>query len=182
MATNPTYWRLIAHHEDREGAVEEILFKERIGIGWGAIGDLRLNPPSDARDIRDRIRLAYPESSNATQGGQSLLRLWQMKPGDRVFVAGPRPQVLLFEITGEYEWFEEGEPSGTISTAGRFGCLRVTRQRPGAVWGSNGYRAKWCEPRSCGFSRRQHCAMRSLDMEPSVAGVRSRIDKISALT
>jgi hypothetical protein len=34
-------WRLVAHHEDSAGAIEEMKQRSRIAIGWSKIGDLR---------------------------------------------------------------------------------------------------------------------------------------------
>ncbi len=106
-------WRLIAHHNDRDHAVELVRTKRRIAIGWGATGDLREMPkPVTAPEIRKRITEMLPKNRNATDGGQSLRRLLSgVQVGDRVVVKGHKAKVVV-EVTGPYQWVQTHDLEG----------------------------------------------------------------------
>lgn len=101
-------WRLIAHHELPDQAIEEMERRDRIAVGWSRIGDLSKNPPKDASDLTQRISMVYPDLDNAHLGGPSLWNLWRMEPGDLLIANAHGKRRKVFEITGGYEYDEAG--------------------------------------------------------------------------
>lgn len=101
-------WRLIAHHEQPDQAIEAMASRDRIAVGWSLIGDLSKNPPMDSSDLTRRISACYPDLDNAHLGGPSLWNLWCMEPGDLVIVNARGRRRKVFEITGGYEYDKVG--------------------------------------------------------------------------
>lgn len=102
-------WRLVAHHEDALGAIEEMKERGRIAIGWSKIGDLQIPEINNASKITSLISRAYPDLNNANLGGPSLWNLYkQMAEGDLVIVNSNGKRNCVFEVLGPYS-FEEGQ-------------------------------------------------------------------------
>ncbi len=78
-----TIWRLIAHHQNRDGALRWSLRNGRIAIGWGAIGDIQAQGSQSPEEIRDAIQHFYSELSNSSNGGSSLWNFYSI-------IANPR--------------------------------------------------------------------------------------------
>jgi hypothetical protein len=101
-------WRLIAHDEDPDGAIEEMKHRSRIAIGWTAIGDLRQTDVQSPSEITSLISAAYPNLKDAHLGGPSLWNFYRnVEPGDFVIVNGTRGRDCVFEVVGSY--FYESE-------------------------------------------------------------------------
>lgn len=129
-------WRLIAHHEDPHGAIEEMKQRGRIAIGWTDIGDLRRETIHGQSDITSLISAAYPESSNAHLGGPSLWNLYRnVAPGDLVILNAKSRRVCVLEVTGPY-LYESG--AGEILGYGHQRAACLTDLDPEDLWdGSN---------------------------------------------
>lgn len=102
-------WRLVAHHEQGEEALAEMLAQNILAVGWSDVGDLRKLEPASAKEISESIPNAYPDLANAQLGGPSLWNLFRLvKPGDLVIVTIRSSRKCVFEVTGEYR-FAEGD-------------------------------------------------------------------------
>ena len=102
-------WRLIAHHENPADAIQLMKQKNRIAIGWSAIGNLFGILPTNQSVITKAITQAYPDLDNANLGGPSLWNLYaKMKEGDFVILSAKGKRDCVFEVTGPY-FFEDGE-------------------------------------------------------------------------
>ncbi|WP_080762067.1 MULTISPECIES: HNH endonuclease [Pseudomonas] len=96
-------WRLVAHHEDSAGAIEEMKQRSRIAIGWSKIGDLRGASIDGSRRIGGLISRSYPELKNSNFGGPSLWNLYKrMSEGDLVIVTSKSKRCCVFEVVGPY--------------------------------------------------------------------------------
>ncbi len=96
-------WRLIAHHEEGENAIELMKEKSRIAIGWSKIGDLILIGPKNASDITSSISLSYKSRNNSHLGGPSLWNLYsEMEEGDLVIINTGGRRRCVFEVGGPY--------------------------------------------------------------------------------
>lgn len=125
-------WRLIAHHEDAVGAVEEMQDRNRIAIGWSDTGDLRKASVSGASDIGSLIARAYDGISNAHLGGPSLWNLYhEMRSGDMVIVNANGKRRCVFQIIGPYR-FERG-PQQIIGYAHQRAAA-LTSINPDELW------------------------------------------------
>jgi len=102
-------WRLIAHHKKPDEAIELMIEKSRIAIGWSDIGDMTKLSPKNQSEITRAIKKAYPHLNNAHLGGPSLWNLFRkMRKGDLVTLNAKSRKICVFEITGEY-FFEDGD-------------------------------------------------------------------------
>jgi hypothetical protein len=96
-------WRLVAHHEDPEGATEWAIAAGKVAVGWGSSGDLRDLAPSSATEISRSLPSVYPDLQNAHLGGPSLWNFFKlMEIGDLVIVSGASERIHVVEITGNY--------------------------------------------------------------------------------
>lgn len=96
-------WRLVAHHEDALGAVEDMKERNRIAIGWSKTGDLRHSNITNASKITSLIALQYPNLKNANLGGPSLWNLYrEMSEGDLVIINSNGKRNCVFEVLGPY--------------------------------------------------------------------------------
>lgn len=106
----PHVWRLIAHHEDSDLAIQTCKEASRIAIGWGRIGDLHRFSASTS-EIGKAIRSFYPKLSNARLGGPSLLRFaHQIRIGDIIIISDGSRRRDVAEVTGEYQWNTDWSP------------------------------------------------------------------------
>lgn len=98
-------WKVIAHHDDPASAINRAVADGVIAVGWGRIGDLRQDPPTDSSAVTQRIRSVYPDHANAHLGGPSLWNLYAgMSVGDLVILRGGGETGRVLEITGDYRW------------------------------------------------------------------------------
>lgn len=96
-------WRLIAHHEDALGAVEEMKGRNRIAIGWSDTGDLSKANVSSSDDITALISRSHEGIPNAHLGGPSLWNLYhEVHDGDLVIVSANGKRKCVFEVIGAY--------------------------------------------------------------------------------
>lgn len=129
-------WRLIAHHEDPDGAVEEMKQRNRIAIGWSRIGDLRSAGVSDPSEIASLIAVAHHPIENSHLGGPSLWNLYKnMEEGDLVIVNAKGKRVCVFEVIGPY-LYEAG--AGQIKGYGHQRPACVTSIKPDDLWNGSG--------------------------------------------
>ena len=104
-------WRLIAHHENPEWAVDWSRQNERIAVGWGRIGDIRQQGYRSAKEIGAAIRREYPGLPNSGLGGPSLWNLYNdVGLGDLVILGYKGKRLAVFEVQGEYE-YQPTDPS-----------------------------------------------------------------------
>lgn len=129
-------WRLIAHHEDATGAVEEMKHRNRIAIGWSRAGDLSKSDVSGPSDIAALISRTHHPIENAHLGGPSLWNLYHhMQEGDLVILNANGRRVCVFEIVGPYI-FEPGAGQIMGYAHQRPACL--TTIDPEDLWDSSG--------------------------------------------
>lgn len=129
-------WRLVAHHEDPLGAIEEMKQRSRIAVGWTAIGDLRRKNVQGQSDITALISEAYLEGGNAHLGGPSLWNLYQnMTPGDLVITNANSKRVCVFEITGPYVY---GSGADEILGYSHQRAASLTELNPDDLWDKSG--------------------------------------------
>ena len=106
-------WRLITHHADKDHALFWTKQNNRIAIGWGAIGDIRVNEYESSDRITAAIKVAYPGLDNSHLGGASLWDFYhEIQNGDLVVLSANKPRVLVVEIDGAYEWAEDSPFEG----------------------------------------------------------------------
>ncbi|MGV8940310.1 MAG: HNH endonuclease [Lysobacter sp.] len=129
-------WRLIAHHENPNRAIEEMKQRSHIAIGWTDIGDLRNANIQGQSSIVALISKNYPELDNAQTGGPSLWNLYQnMAPGDFVILNAKNRRVCVFEVTGPYV-FEAG--AGQILGYSHQRSASLTDLDPEDLWNRSG--------------------------------------------
>jgi len=129
-------WRLIAHHDDPVGAIEEMKQRNRIAIGWTAIGDLRRANIQSQSSIAALISAADPETDNAHLGGPSLWNLYHnMALGDLVILNAKGKRICVFEVTGPYV-YESGAAEILGYSHQRFACF--TDLNPEDLWDKSG--------------------------------------------
>jgi len=129
-------WRLTAHHDDPHGSIEEMKRRNRIAIGWTAIGDLRQENLHGPSDITMLISETYPDLDNAHLGGPSLWNLYQnMELGDLIIINANRKRVCVFEIIGPYV-YESG--SNVIMGYGHQRSACLTDLNPEDLWTKSG--------------------------------------------
>jgi 5-methylcytosine-specific restriction endonuclease McrA len=95
-------WRLIAHHEDCEEAIELMKNTNRLAIGWSDIGSLDNFKSKD--DIAKAIREHYPTLGNSHTGGPSLWNFKEIQIGDLVIVNVNHKRDSVFEVIDNYEY------------------------------------------------------------------------------
>lgn len=95
-------WRLIAHHEDCEEAIELMKNSNRLAIGWSDIGSL--DSFKSKNDIAKAIRKHYPTLGNSHTGGPSLQNFKEIQIGDLVIVNVDHKRDSVFEIIDNYEY------------------------------------------------------------------------------
>jgi len=101
-------WRLKTHNIDPDGALKWSREHERISIGWGKIGDLRLHHYSSADDIKAANKLHYPESKNAHSGSRSLWNLFhEMQNEDLVLLSARKARVVVVQVLDKYNWNDQ---------------------------------------------------------------------------
>jgi hypothetical protein len=129
-------WRLIAHHEEPDGAIEEMKKLSRIAIGWSSIGDLRKTNVAGSSDIAAMISKSYPTLENSHLGGPSLWNLYHvMQEGDLVILNAKGKRVCVFEVLGPYI-YESGD--GQIKGYGHQRSACLTSINPEDLWNSSG--------------------------------------------
>lgn len=129
-------WRLIAHHETPDTAIEEMKQRNRIAIGWTDIGDLRQANVSSQSEITELISAVYPEADNSQLGGPSLWNLYQnIQVGDLVILNAKSKRVCVFEVVGPY-LFEPG--AGQILGYGHQRTACLTDIDPEDLWSKSG--------------------------------------------
>lgn len=105
MSTDISVWRMTPHHADPETQRQWSRRTGRLAIGWGDVGDLRMDPPDDSVDITSRVSGAYPDSTNSQLAGPSLWRFaFEVTEGDLVILGKSGGQRDVFEIVGPYFW------------------------------------------------------------------------------
>jgi len=98
-------WRLITHHEDKEGALFWTRQQGRIAIGWGRIGNMRDLKYSSADEITEAIKTKYSLFPNPHLGGASLWNFYTViEKQDLVILSARKPRELVVEVEGDYEW------------------------------------------------------------------------------
>lgn len=131
-------WRLIAHHEDADGAIKEMKVRNRIAIGWTEIGDLSTVKVSGPSDIAVLISKAYHPIpiENSHLGGPSLWNFYHhMQVGDLVILNANGKRVCVFEVIGPYI-YESGQ--GQIMGYGHQRPACLTNLNPEDLWNSSG--------------------------------------------
>ena len=95
-------WRLVAHHEQSEKALEQMKKLGRIAIGWSNIGDLTILKPQSGTDISSKLKDISPDS-RGMMAGPSLWNLYsEVEIGDQIIVTAKKRRACVFEVTGEY--------------------------------------------------------------------------------
>lgn len=111
MLETVNVWRLVAHHQDPERAIQWSRRHERIAIGWDDIGDIEQQGYQSAAEIGAAIRTAYPGISNSGLGGPSLWNFYaEVQRGDLVILSSGKGRVAVFEVEGEYEYVLSNDP------------------------------------------------------------------------
>jgi len=96
-------WRLVAHHEESERALQLMKEKGRIAIGWSDLGDLDLLNPQNSKEISSKIKEVRADISNAMMAGPSLWNLYsEIEVGDQVIITAKGKRECVFEVTGNY--------------------------------------------------------------------------------
>jgi len=96
-------WRLVAHHEESEKALQTMKDMGRIAIGWSDIGDLSELDPGSSEDISSKLKRVRPDVSNAMMAGPSLWNLYkEVEVGDQIIVTAKGKRACVFEVTGPY--------------------------------------------------------------------------------
>lgn len=115
-------WRLVAHHEKSEEALQKMKENGRVAIGWSDLGDLMQLQPSSSKDISSKIKTIRADVSNAMMAGPSLWNLYsEVEIGDQVIVTANGRRECVFEITGPYVFDSENS------------ILGYSHQRPAAL-------------------------------------------------
>lgn len=128
-------WRLIAHHATPDLAVTWSIESGRIAVGWAEIGDLRKLRCQNARDISARIRVAYPEDTNAHTGGPSLWNFFsEMEIGDLVIISAGGRRYHVAEVTGPYIWVSAADSFDSDYLHQR--AAVIAEDDPDALWAS----------------------------------------------
>lgn len=73
-------WRLVAHHEEAEKALEQMVNSGRIAIGWSDLDDLSEWQPSNSREISSKLREIRPIVTNSGAAGACYggsLKVWK---------------------------------------------------------------------------------------------------------
>ena len=103
-------WRLVAHHEEADMAIQRCKESSRIAIGWGKTGALG-SCSADATEIARAIRASYPDLNNAHIGGPSLLRFaHQIRTDDLVIISDGVRRRAVMKVLGEYQWNRDWSP------------------------------------------------------------------------
>lgn len=129
-------WRLIAHHADPCGAIEVMKHRNRIAIGWTAIGDLRQSSTPDQSSITRLISKKSLHLKNANLGGPSLWNFYQlMELGDLIILNADGKRICVFEVVGPYV-YESGQAEIMGYGHQRTACL--TDLNPDDLWVKSG--------------------------------------------
>ena len=108
-------WRLITHHEDRDGALRWSLNNGRIALGWGRIGELGAHKFGSEAEISEAIlhqfNIGAHPLNNSKAGGFSLWNFYtKMQIGDLVILRGAKMSRVV-QVTGDYFFDEQNMPS-----------------------------------------------------------------------
>ena len=115
-------WRLVAHHEKSEDALQQMKKNGRIAIGWSDLGDLTLLKPQNSKDISSKIKEIRSDVSNAMMAGPSLWNLYsEVEIGDQIIITAKGRRECVFEVTGDYIFDRESS------------ILGYSHQRPAAL-------------------------------------------------
>ncbi len=96
-------WRLVAHHEKSEDALQLMKEKGRIAIGWSDLGDLTHMNPQSSKEISTEIKRIRVDVSNAMMAGPSLWNLYsEVEIGDQIILTASGKRKCVFEVTGDY--------------------------------------------------------------------------------
>lgn len=96
-------WRLVAHHEKSDEALQKMKDKGRIAIGWPELGSLNLLAPQNSKEISSKIKEVRKDISNAMMAGPSLWNLYsEIEIGDQVIITAKGKRQCVFEVTGDY--------------------------------------------------------------------------------
>lgn len=129
-------WRLIAHHEEPDSAIEEMKMRSRIAIGWTRVGDLRKKNIAGPSDITALISKSYSTTENSHLGGPSLWNLYHaMQEKDLVILNANGKRVCVFEVLGPYI-YEPGKRQIKDYGHQRSACL--TSINPEDLWNRHG--------------------------------------------
>ncbi len=129
-----TVWRLTAHHAAPAEALRWFLQSNIIAIGWGEVGSIETGRFRSAKDISDAIRVTYPGSTNAGNGGPSLYDFcFTMTRGDLVIVSAARRRRCVMEVVGDYTHrpAPEPKPIGEYQNQRRATSVAID---PDALW------------------------------------------------
>jgi len=96
-------WKLITHHEKSEEALQEMIVKNRIAIGWSDLGDITLLKPRNSKEISSKIKEIRTDVSNAMMAGPSLWNLYsEVEIGDQIIIIANGKRQCVFEVIGDY--------------------------------------------------------------------------------
>lgn len=130
-------WRMIVHHSLPTDALDWVRRNNRIAVGWGNIGDLRVLNFRSGGEIGSAIRQVYPQLRNSGMGGPSLLNFYQeMKQGDLVILGTGLKRVLVVRVESSYKY-----ETGNIMGLGDYYHQReisLTNLNPDEVWDQAG--------------------------------------------
>jgi|GEM_PF-4283733 len=95
-------WKLGAHHEFPNEALNEYRSRNIIAIGWAYSGDLRDAAASSPKEIEESVFLDVPDRENAREGGINLWRFYnEIKTGDLVLVVS-EDKNAIFKVKSDY--------------------------------------------------------------------------------
>ncbi|ELA9391958.1 HNH endonuclease [Vibrio parahaemolyticus] len=124
-------WRLVAHHEEAEKALEQMVNSGRIAIGWSDLDDLSEWQPSNSREISSKLREIRPIVTNSGAAGVCLWRFFKgMEIGDQVIVSANKKRRYVFEVTSPYFYDSEN----TIIGYAHQREVTLTMINPDALW------------------------------------------------
>lgn len=130
-------WRLVTHHENKEGALAWCRANNRITVGWGRLGDLRRRSYSSPADLNASVQHSYPEE-RAQWGGPSLWNFSrEMRIGDAVVLSSARGREAVAIIDGDYEWCSAGPMVNGRELTGEHNHQRRVRfvsVDPNVIW------------------------------------------------
>ena len=105
-----TVWRLMTHHKYPEEALQWAIEHERLAIGWGRIGDIKVEGYASPTTVFAAIKKFYPERRDNVSHGRSLYHFcYQMKVGDLVILKADGNYAGVMEVTSEYEYKQLSE-------------------------------------------------------------------------
>jgi predicted Mrr-cat superfamily restriction endonuclease len=132
-------WKMLTHHNNRQGAIAWTKKSSRIAIGWGRVGDI--STYASPESIKTAIRNFYPRPefpNNAHLGAPSLWDFYhEVKSKDLVILAGDSPRALVVEIVGPYQYIINDSPPSLNSFTGEYYNqreIRLTSYDPDKIW------------------------------------------------